>query len=49
MGSIEGLINLKINLVQNKKIIKCKDLIKLLMGQINFIMNLIGKKLSLES
>jgi hypothetical protein len=32
-----------------KELIKCKDLIKLLISQINFIKSLIGEKLSLEA
>jgi hypothetical protein len=32
-----------------KELIKCKDLIKLLMDYINFIKDLIGKELSLET
>jgi hypothetical protein len=36
-------------LVKLKDYIRCKDLIILLMGQINFIMDLIDEKLSFEA
>jgi len=36
-------------LVKLKDYIRCKDLIILLIGQINFIKDLIGEKLSLEA
>jgi hypothetical protein len=42
-------LNFRINLIKLKELNKCKDAIKLLMSQINFIRDLIGKTIKFES